>query len=162
MTPADFVELRKLMDLGQAAMADHIGMSLRSYQALEAGETAIRPLHILAMERAAEKIAVATKTPRIAPPTVRRDAIELTKLLLHGNVEQSSHQFKLVEVEIDSKGNIVSRNVSAVPFPTKAEADAAAERSAQSLWANGYNEEHGYWWARDLRDRSYRFFVEPY
>src|ERR1700756_2698654 len=163
MSPADFVDLRKSMGLGQAAMADHIGMSLRSYQALEAGESTIRALHILAMERAAEKVAVATKDPTIAPFVVRRDAIELAKMVLQGAVEPSSHQqFKLVEIELNSKGQIVSRNVSPVPFPTKAEADAAAERSAMSLWAHVYNDEHGYWWARDLRDVNYRFMVEPY
>jgi transcriptional regulator with XRE-family HTH domain len=163
MTPADFVDLRKAMGFGQAAMADCIGMSLRSYQALEAGESTIRTLHILAMERAAEKVAVATKDPTVAPLMVRRDAIELAKMVLQGAVEPSSHkQFKLVEIELNSKGEVVSRNVSPVPFPTKAAADAAAEQSARSLWAQGYNDEHGYWWARDLRDVNYRFIVEPY
>jgi transcriptional regulator with XRE-family HTH domain len=162
MTPQDIIALRKSFGFGQAAMADHIGMSLRGYQSLESGESPIRPLHILAMERAAEKIAIATKNPNLAPLTVRRDARELTKLLLHGAIEQSASQFKLVEVELDRLGNVVSRNLSPMPFSTRAEAEAAAQRSAESLWANGYNEEHGYWWARDLRDVSYRFFVEAY
>src|SRR5689334_5180629 len=148
MTPQDLVSLRKSMDLGQASMADTIGMSLRAYQALEAGDTPIRALHVLAMERAAEKIAIATKNPTVAPPTVRRDAQALVRLMIHGNVETSSSQFKLVEIEVDRQGGVVSRNVSRVPFSTRAEAEAAAQRSAESLWASGFNEEHGYWWAR--------------
>jgi DNA-binding transcriptional regulator YdaS (Cro superfamily) len=151
------------MDLGQAAMAESIGMSLRGYQALESGETAIRPLHILAMERAAEKVAVATKNPMIAPPTVRRDAQELAKMLISNQVTSTSSKFKLVEVELDAKGNVVKRNVvSGPPFSTRAEAEAMAQRAAESVWVSGYNEEHGYWWARDLRDTNYRFYVEPY
>jgi hypothetical protein len=143
-------------------MADYIGMSLRGYQALEAGDSPIRPLHILAMERAAEKIAIATKRPMLAPPTVRLDALTLTKLVQEGAVEQTNSQFKLVEIELDRYENVVSRNVSGVPFTTRAEAEAAALRAAKSLHSNGYNAEHGYWWARDLRDVNYRFFVEAY
>jgi hypothetical protein len=162
MTPPDIVALRKSLRLGQVAMADHIGMSLRGYQALESGESPIRSLHILAMERAAEKIAVATKEPAFAPPTVRRDAQQLTDLVRHGGVEQSNSQFKLVEVELDRKGGVVSRNASPIPFSTKAEAEAMAQRAAESLATHGYNAEHNYWWARDLRDVNYRFFVDTY
>jgi DNA-binding XRE family transcriptional regulator len=162
MTPQDLVALRKSMDLGQALMAETIGMSLRGYQALESGDTAIRPLHILAMERAAEKVAIATKNPMVAPPTVRRDAQELARMMVHGSVETSNSQFKLVEIEVDRHGNVVSRNVSRVPFSTRAEAEAAAQLSAESLWASGFNEEHGYWWTRDMRGVNYRFLVEPY
>jgi DNA-binding XRE family transcriptional regulator len=162
MTPQDLVALRKSMDLGQALMAETIGMSLRGYQALESGDTAIRPLHVLAMERAAEKVAIATKNPMVAPATVRRDAQELARMMIHGNVETSNSQFKLVEIEVDRRGSVVSRNVSRVPFSTRAEAEAAAQRSAESLWASGFNEEHGYWWARDMRGVNYRFLVEPY
>ena len=98
----------------------------------------------------------------LAPLAVRRDALELAKLVYQGDAPQSASQFKLVEIELDRQGKVTSRNVSGVPFRTKAEAEGAAQRSAESIWANGYNEEHGYRWARDLRDRSYRFFVEPY
>jgi hypothetical protein len=161
MTPQDVVSLRKSLELGQAAMANFIGMSLRGYQALESGESPIRPLHILAMERASEKIAVATKKPMLAPLTVRRDAIELVKLLHQGDVPRSNSQFNLVEVEVDRNENVVSRNVSGVPYATKAEAEMAAAGAARSLPINGYNEEHGYWWARTPMNRNYRFFVEP-
>jgi DNA-binding XRE family transcriptional regulator len=162
MTPQDLVALRKSMDLGQALMAETIGMSLRAYQALESGASPIRPLHILAMERAAEKIAIATKDPKVAPLTVRRDAQELVKLMIHGNVETSNSQFKLVEIELDRHDKVISRNVARLPFSTRAEAEAAAQRSAESLWASGFNAEHGYWWARDMRGVNYRFLVEPY
>lgn len=162
MTPQDVVALRKSLGLGQAAIAEHIGMSLRGYQALESGESPIRALHILAMERAAEKIAIATQDPALAPPTVRRDARRLANLVRQGGVEPSNSQFKLVEVELDRKGNVVSRNVSAVPFQTKAQAEAMAQRAAESLSEHGYNPEHNYWWARDLRDVNYRFFIDAY
>jgi len=162
MTPQDVVSLRKSLELGQAAMANFIGMSLRGYQALESGESPIRPLHILAMERAAEKIATATKKPLLAPLTVRQDALELAKLLQASEPPQTASQFKLVEIELDRSGNVISRNVSRVPFSTKAEAEVAAEHAAKSLPINGYNDEHCYWWARNPMNRNYRFFVEPF
>jgi transcriptional regulator with XRE-family HTH domain len=163
MTPKDVISLRKSLELGQAAMADLIGMSLRGYQSLESGESPIRPLHILAMERAAEKIAVATKKPMLAPLTVRQDAVELFKLLREGGVAQTKvSKFKLVEIELDRNGNELARHQTAVPYDTKAEADLAAERAAKSLPINGYNDEHGYWWARTPMNRNYRFFVEAH
>jgi DNA-binding XRE family transcriptional regulator len=164
MTPQDLVALRKSMDLGQTLMAETIGMSLRAYQALESGDSPIRTLHILAMERAAEKVAIATKDPTVAPLTVRRDAQELVRLMTHGNVETSNSQFKLVEIELDRHDidRVASRNVSREPFSTRAEAEAAAQQAAESLWASGFNDEHGYWWARDMRGVNYRFYVEPY
>jgi len=51
MNPADLQALRKSLDLNQADMAARIGMSTRAYQALEAGESAIRPVHVLAVDQ---------------------------------------------------------------------------------------------------------------
>jgi hypothetical protein len=36
-----------------------------------------------------------------------------------------------------------------------------AERTANSFaGASGFNQEHGYWWGRDLKNRVYRFIIE--
>jgi transcriptional regulator with XRE-family HTH domain len=49
------IEIRQRLRFSQSAMAKHLGMSLRAYQALESGESATRDIHILAAERVAEK-----------------------------------------------------------------------------------------------------------
>ena len=48
----------------------------------------------------------------LAPLAVRRDALELAKLVYQGDAPQSASQFKLVEIELDRQGKVTSRNVS--------------------------------------------------
>jgi transcriptional regulator with XRE-family HTH domain len=85
MTPAELVALRKeLLDLTQTELADLIGLSLRAYQDLEANKAAIRPVHVLALERAAEKLAVEHGDPMMAPASVRKDALALANLITEG------------------------------------------------------------------------------
>jgi hypothetical protein len=56
---------------------------------------------------------------------------------------------------------MLSRKVVSHPFRTRDEAEAMAKRAAESHQdAHGYNEEHGYWWGRDLRNKVYRFIIE--
>jgi transcriptional regulator with XRE-family HTH domain len=82
----DLINLRKEMGLTQQQMADQLDMALRSYQAIEAGESEYRFIHRLAAERVALAIAADNKAPALAPPSVRDDAIEVVRVgLLTGN-----------------------------------------------------------------------------
>lgn len=56
-------EDRSDLGLTQSQMADELGMSLRAYQALEAGESEYRKIHQLAIERISLKLAVEQKDP---------------------------------------------------------------------------------------------------
>jgi DNA-binding XRE family transcriptional regulator len=76
----DLIELRKELGLTQQEMANQLDMALRSYQAIEAGESEYRFIHRLAAERIALLIAVDKKDAMLAPPSLRRDAIELVRV----------------------------------------------------------------------------------
>jgi DNA-binding XRE family transcriptional regulator len=96
MTPNKLVAFRKNMDKTQAGLAELIGLSLRAYQDLESGNSPIRPLHVLALERAAEKIAVAEKNPMLAPQNVRADAVQLTSLIRSDSAPTSNSPITVV------------------------------------------------------------------
>lgn len=81
MTRDDLVALRKTMGLTQTEMAERIGLTLRPYQAIEKGESTIRPVHIRAAERAALTEAVRQGNPMLAPAAVRREALDLARLI---------------------------------------------------------------------------------
>lgn len=76
----DLIHLRNSLGLTQLEMANQLDLALRSYQAIEAGESAYRYIHRLAAERVALILAVDKKTPSFAPDAVRRDAIKLVEL----------------------------------------------------------------------------------
>ncbi|RTM12714.1 MAG: hypothetical protein EKK33_15145 [Bradyrhizobiaceae bacterium] len=76
----DLIELRNSLGLTQQQMAGYLDLALRSYQAIETGESAYRLIHRLAAERVALMIAADTGRPLLAPPTVRRDAVDLVIL----------------------------------------------------------------------------------
>jgi transcriptional regulator with XRE-family HTH domain len=76
----DLISLRRDLGLTQQEMAARLDMALRSYQAIETGESAYRYIHRLAVERAALAIAADNKAPMLAPASVRRDAIELVRV----------------------------------------------------------------------------------
>jgi hypothetical protein len=69
--------------------------------------------------------------------------------------------FRVIEIELDS-GEVIGRRAIAGPFPGREGAESEAERLAKRFeHANGYNEEHGYWWGRDpAPSRTYRYLVE--
>jgi len=46
MSYNDLLAIRKELDLTQAEMADRMGVPFRTYQDLEAGKSALRPIHI--------------------------------------------------------------------------------------------------------------------
>lgn len=81
MTAAELVALRKRLDLTQAGMAERVGLSLRAYQDIEASVSKLRPIHAHAAERAALALAVERADPMLAPAVVRRQALDLARLI---------------------------------------------------------------------------------
>lgn len=82
MTLDDLMTLRKEAGLTQADFARRLGLSLRAYQDIETGKATLRPLHILAAERAALDLAIEHGNPMLAPPSVRRQGLALAKMIL--------------------------------------------------------------------------------
>jgi transcriptional regulator with XRE-family HTH domain len=80
LPPDDLIALRKDLGLTQQEMAAQLDMALRSYQAIETGESGYRHIHRLAVERAALTIAADNKAPMLPPASVRKDAIELVRV----------------------------------------------------------------------------------
>ena len=81
MTPAELVALRNSLALTQAEMAERMGLGARAYQDIEGGVSKVRPIHVAAAERAALTLAVERGNPMLAPATVRRQALELARLI---------------------------------------------------------------------------------
>ena len=81
MTVAELNELRKRLGLTQTEMGAGIGLAMRSYQEIESGSTKLRAGHVLAAERFALSLAVERGDPMLAPASVRRDALELARLI---------------------------------------------------------------------------------
>jgi transcriptional regulator with XRE-family HTH domain len=81
MTIEELVALRKRLGLTQTEMGERIGLKLRSLQEIESGKTPLRPSHALAAERVALALAVERGDPMLAPLSVRREALELARLI---------------------------------------------------------------------------------
>ncbi|KAA5603972.1 helix-turn-helix domain-containing protein [Roseospira marina] len=81
MTRDEMKSLRKSLGLTQTEMAEQIGLTLRAYQALEKGETALRQANALAAERAALTEAIRQGNPMLAPASIRREALEIARLI---------------------------------------------------------------------------------
>ena len=75
------VKVPKRLGLSQTEMAVRIGMTLRLYQSLESGGAEILSRHVLATERAALSLALERGNPIFAPAPVRREALELARLI---------------------------------------------------------------------------------
>lgn len=106
----DLIELRKELGLTQHQMADELGMALRAYQSIEAGESEYRRIHRLAAERVALQIAADKKAPTLAPIPLREDAIELVRVgRLSGNPaflkdkRQDARSEKIEDIHPDEK-----------------------------------------------------------
>lgn len=56
MSPAEFVALRERMGLTQAALARALELDVRQIQRLEAADSPIRRIHVLALERLAQQL----------------------------------------------------------------------------------------------------------
>lgn len=73
--------IRETLGLSQQEMATRMGVALRSYSDLERGIATVRQVHVLAAERAALALAVERRDPMLAPVSVRREALELARLI---------------------------------------------------------------------------------
>lgn len=80
MTRDEFIDVHKAMGLTQTGLAERLGMSLRQVQGLENGTTELRLIHALAIERVALAFAAASGNWNVAPPSVRRDAMDVVAL----------------------------------------------------------------------------------
>ncbi|PWB94641.1 helix-turn-helix domain-containing protein [Methylosinus sporium] len=80
MTNEELIALRKRLGLTQVEMADRMGLSTRALQVIEAGES-LRGLHVAAAERVALAVAVERGDPMLAPVTIRREALELARMV---------------------------------------------------------------------------------
>ena len=81
MNTDELKAFRKSLKLTQEEMGDAIGIAMRTYQDLENGKSSIKPLHVKALERAALSLAVERGEPMLAPAPVRKDALELARLI---------------------------------------------------------------------------------
>jgi DNA-binding XRE family transcriptional regulator len=73
--------LRQSLGFTQAEMGQKMGLSGRAYVDVEHGVSKLRLLHINAAERIALGEAVARRDPMLAPPEVRREALEVARLI---------------------------------------------------------------------------------
>jgi DNA-binding XRE family transcriptional regulator len=74
-------DLREAVRLTQAEMADLIGLGRAAYQDIETGEAKFKPRHLLALERVSLRLAVERNDINLALPSVRRDALDLAKII---------------------------------------------------------------------------------
>ncbi len=65
----------------QSEMANAMGLSLRAYQDIESGASKLRGLDVLAAERVSLKHAIQLNNPMAATSTVRKDALELSRMI---------------------------------------------------------------------------------
>ena len=84
MTLEDIVGHRKALGLTQTEMAERIGLGMRAYQDIETGASKLRPIHVAAVERASLALAIERGNPMLAPAAVRRQALELARLITEG------------------------------------------------------------------------------
>ena len=166
MTNEDLKTLRTTIAFTQLEMARAMGLALRLYQDLESGKIPRKVRHVKVAERVSLEYAVSKQNPMIALPVIRQEALQLVDMIrgfkaVPPRTTDGKGQFQLVELELGDYGELISRKVVPEPFRTRQEAEQMAERVAKShSGANGFNQEHGYWWGRDLRNRVYRFIVE--
>lgn len=81
MTLDELIALRKAAKLTQAEMATLLDMKLRGYHNIEVGETPLTNRHVWLAERGLLRLAVERGDINLAPPSVRRDALALARLI---------------------------------------------------------------------------------
>lgn len=150
MTNEEFKQWRERSQLSQQEAADALGISKGSVVNYENGS-----------RREDDR-------PVAIPKTIELACAALTfGINPDFSVRPERGQFQIVEIEIKKRGafgEVVEHERKVVPHPFKhrAEAEQMVERVAASHRGGyGYNPEHGYWWARDLRGTQFRFIIEP-
>ncbi|RIY00200.1 XRE family transcriptional regulator [Aureimonas flava] len=74
MTVEEFIALRKRLGLTQTQLANYLGMSLRAIQDIENGRSALRLVHVLAIERLSLSIGSALGNLSMIHPTALAEA----------------------------------------------------------------------------------------
>ena len=102
-TPKDYllVELRTSLGLGQADMAKRMGISLRSYQEIEAGTRRLRSRHVRLAESVALEVAVENGDPQLAKGNERANAIKFAQLITHYNFRSKASKLNKVLFDED-------------------------------------------------------------
>lgn len=80
-------ELREQAKLTQTEMADRMGLGISAYQDLENDDPdwkKFKRRHLLALERASLTLSVERGDINLALPAVRRDALDLARLITDG------------------------------------------------------------------------------
>lgn len=80
-TPAELLERRKRLGLTQRDVAEGLGLTERTYQRIEGGDSRITLMLSLAMELIAMRLAISEKKPELASPVLRREARQLAELI---------------------------------------------------------------------------------
>lgn len=78
---AELKAIREGLGLTQAEMARAIGQGLSAYQDLESGFSKFKDRHQMLVERASLRLAVERGDINLALPAVRRDALDLARLI---------------------------------------------------------------------------------
>jgi hypothetical protein len=69
--------------------------------------------------------------------------------------------FQILRIELDERGNVISRRPLQPCYELRDHALAMAEFDAAQCWGEyGYDNERDCWWARDTSDRMFRFEIE--
>jgi transcriptional regulator with XRE-family HTH domain len=187
MTSVEFKSWRERLGLSQQAAADVLGISKGSIELYERGARRDdnRPVEIpTTVELSCKYLALQARLRR------QLEMLESGKMTMRGEqggvlvdtsqewaqelrtwlsdldaslraVRPISGGFCLVQVEFGAFGEMLRRK-TIDRFATEKEADDEAQRVAQRAPGKfGYNEEHGYWWSRDLSvGKAYRYVVE--
>jgi len=81
MTPAELIERRKAFGYNQTQMADVLGLSLRGYQKIEAGDGEVRRVYELAIAQIGLELAIEQNNPMLAPQSARKMALDFARMV---------------------------------------------------------------------------------
>lgn len=87
-TNKTLTDFRAAAKLTQAELASLMGMGLSAYQDLESGFSKFKNRHQMALERASLRLAVEREDVGLALPSIRRDAIDFTRLFNEGPIKR--------------------------------------------------------------------------
>jgi transcriptional regulator with XRE-family HTH domain len=96
-----FLGLRKTLGLGQAEMAERMGLSLRPYQELEKETRPVRPRHIRLAESVALDVAIEKQNLSLAPDNVREKVLKLALMLVERNLNERPEEIAKCIVGFD-------------------------------------------------------------
>jgi DNA-binding XRE family transcriptional regulator len=187
VTSAEFKTWRERLRLSQQAAADVLGVSKGSIELYERGSRRDdnRPVEIpttveLSCKYLAQqarlrqqlemlesgKMTMREEQGGVLVDTTQAWAQELKIWLSDldaalNAIRPISGGFLLTQIEFGNFGEMLRRK-TIDRFATKQEADNAAKRVAEGApGKSGYNDEHDYWWSRDLSvGKAYRYVVE--